>query len=183
MTTPTTSQPKAFDPPEDLDGLRPAAVSWNVAWVVAGLVVALWLFRYIFRRLRVKDPPAVAQPAEPREPIQTTLVKRLRGLEPQIPFEQREREEFFFALSMVLREVIEFKSGLRLTDMTYKEIEETLPEQRTPLGDDELREVLEFLKKADQIKFAGKGLGVIEADADKEKVVGWVRVLLGGALI
>lgn len=182
---PTQTAKTPFVPPHDIYELTAPRTPWDL-WVLASILgVALILFLIFFIRKWKQRIPS----AEPAKVMKKTvdpkveLANRLHRLEAKTPFLLQEREEFFYQLSMILRGFIELKTGLRATDMTSQEISEQLEQQRSPLSDQEVSAVLSFLHRADQIKFAGEDIGVVEAERNKADVEQWARSLMGGPLL
>jgi hypothetical protein len=161
--------------PHDIRGLVPYEAQWRrlalpaLLALIAVLVVtalALW-----WRRRR-RRPAPVAPPEDPWD----ALLRRIRTLALKTPFERLAQEEFFFELSMLLREGIELRTGVRATDLTFQELRAPL-RAKLPLATAEVERVLGFCERADQVKFAGTGSDRAEADAARSTVDGWVRQL------
>lgn len=180
---PPNGKAAELQPPHDISGLTPKPPpykEWAFYACLSLLVVFLVLFLY--KKLRRRVVPDIIKPSKPKLDPRAGLKGRLQRLQISDSFGKSEREEYFFELSLILRNFIEIKTSLKLTDMTYREIEKSLRQERLPFANEEIEQILSFLSKADQIKFACRQVGVIEAEKDKEQVVEWIRNLYGGVL-
>ncbi len=159
--------------PHDIRGLLPYQTPWWVygLWAMGGMLVlalAYWAYKYWKSRKKL----AAEFPVDPWD----DLAGRLSALKPPLPFVGKAQEDFFYLLSLLLREGVELRTGIPATDRTYKELKLPL-QQKLPFGQTEVDAVLRFLERADWIKFAGVPSDVEEATACLATVERWVRDL------
>ena len=162
--------------PHDIRGLLPYSWPW---WEYAlwGLLVAAVLALvgfggwYFYRKWRARRDLAITN-EDPWE----IFGRRLTALRPPMPFSGSEQEEFFFQLSLLVREVIELRTKVPATDRTYQELREPL-RRKLPLSTEEVEAVLAFLERADLVKFAGAPSSVAEAEAALSRVGRWLQKL------
>jgi hypothetical protein len=137
--------------PNDIKGLvdYPPSMLW--LWCLLGVVVIIlcvWLIRWV-RTKRKKQ-----------EPLKLTEKDRLRLLEEAIarlgvpnPFTQQSAKDFFFHLDMSLREFIEARLGVFVTNMTLQETIAALSASEA-VSQSTCQEIKTFLQRCEQIKFA-----------------------------
>jgi hypothetical protein len=158
--------------PHDIRGLLPY-VPWGtyILWFLIGAaaLAALLYFLRVRRRRRHERP---APPIDPWD----DLKNRLRALRPGLPFGRKEQEEFFFQVSLLLREAIELRTKIRATDLTCQELKEPL-RRKLPMAQTDIDGILAFLERADMIKFAEAPSDRAEADTAAGQVAAWAREL------
>ncbi len=170
-------------PPHDIVGLTPYKLPWSyIALSILGLAVLFGVGFWLIKKIRREKQIEAARPVDPEQ----VLLDRLYRLKPSEPFTTAAREDFFFELSMILREFVEIKTGIAVTDMTTPEIMGRLtPWVGKPgfnLNSEELTRLGLFLEKADSIKFAHAESGIVEAEQARDRVFDLVRTLLGRML-
>lgn len=160
--------------PHDIHGLIPYQPTlldyWP--WLLAGALTLLacsLLWRWWSKR---KKQPKPVPPVNPWDLIE----RRILALQPNEPFVGKDREQFFYDLSLALREAIERRTGLRATDMTLSELCSPLA-RLSPFAHESTDAVLAFLKRADFIKFAEAPASRDEALLDAQNVRQWVMDL------
>lgn len=160
--------------PHDIRGLIPYVTPWWVyliyvgaALLLAGLAFAAW------RYWKHREKKVVVIP--PRDPWDV-LAERAGFLLPKPPFEGKAQEDYYFELSMLLREAIELRTKIRATDLTFQELREPV-RKKLPLPTNDVESVLQFCEHADQVKFAAKPSGIGEAESARQQVESWVRAL------
>ncbi len=159
--------------PHDVRGLMPFHTPWweYALWALGAIAVAaalLLLARYLMNR----KGAGLAKGVDPW----VNLTQRLRQLKIEGPFGAEAQEEFFYRLSLLVREGIELRTEIPATDRTFKELREPL-RKRLPLATKDVEAVLAFLERADMIKFAGAPSGVEEAQASLDQAGAWLGEL------
>ena len=84
-------------------------------------------------------------------------------------------KEFYTQLSHIFREYIERKYYIRTLEMTTEEIKQN--KQFFPLKDGQFNELITFLNRADNVKYALQLPGVYEMNSDKEKIKSFIEEL------
>ncbi len=172
--TATPGLPSPQQLPHDIRGVLPYRMTLldylpYIAAGVAALTVALLALHFWRKRHRAIKP---AEPVDPWE----VLFARLAAVTPGRPFEGPAQVEFYFQLSLLLREAIERRTGVRATDSTLGELRVPL-RKKLPLTPGAIEAVLAFLERSDLIKFAGFAATPDEALAAQEQVSAWARAL------
>lgn len=161
--------------PHDIYSLTSYGILWYewlfLALGILILIVLLYLGSRLLR-LRKSDQKENIPLKSPYE----LWRERLRQLHAVPPFDRQQQAEFYFQLSLALRSCVEVATGIRATDLTYKELRQELKANRVPLPIDE-KEFLSFLHKADIIKFAEKDCSVADGQADQSKILEWLETL------
>lgn len=114
--------------------------------VLAGLLVWLWRRRVPFDA----GGEDIAVPSESPYQIARKKITALRRQDPDSPENIRQS---YSDLSYVLREFLEFQYFVRALEMTTSDIETS--RMLLPLEETDLSDLLDFLKRADLVKFAG----------------------------
>jgi hypothetical protein len=162
--------------PHDIRGLLPYQTPWwhyalagLAAVVVAGLLA--WGIWYLLKKRRSK-----AREERPVDPWDA-LESRLGVMLPPGEFPRGiVQENYFYSLSLILREAVELKTGIRATDLTLYELKNPLRRQ-LPFREEDIEAVIHFLERADMVKFAGAPSQREEALGDHGRVKMWVREL------
>ena len=89
---------------------------------------------------------------------------------------QKSLAQFFFSLSLLFRKSIEATSDIYATDLTVRELKVPIKTKILPLRS-RSNEVIEFLERAEVIKFAGAKTSVDEALEYKKMVIEWMSKL------
>jgi hypothetical protein len=161
--------------PHDIRGLVPYETPWYMyaAYVGAGVLLALaiyLLYKWWQRKQANKVIPEVVVDhwAE--------VKKKIKHSHPQEPFEKPQQIEFFYQMSLLLRECIELRTKIRATDLTYQELKDPI-DRKLPLKSNEKTDILLFLERADMIKFAEKKTTLDEAREYKKQIGLWASML------
>lgn len=161
-----TQQPQLNDITGLADyGLR-FAVLWP--WILVGFisfVLLWWLVRWWSKRPRKETSGPKLEPARPVDLV-TRLSNELANIKITEPFDQKNRELFYFILSGVLRGFIELRTNISATDCTLTELKQHLSRSLLQLSDDEWEGMWEFLIRADLIKFAERDSNSDQAKQD-----------------
>ena len=159
--------------PHGLRGALAIYPQWLVllilALLIVSLVAALVLMWRWWRRRRLNRPRAGIDPWD-------ELLARVTALTPAQPFTKAAQEDFFAHLSLFLREGIERRTGLPATDRTYQELRVPLKDQSF-LPKEQGEALLQFLQRADLVKFAASPSGDGEARAAASQVAAWITAL------
>lgn len=159
--------------PHDVRGLMPFHTPWW-EYVLYGLAVVavagalLLLSRFLLRR-RAAGEVAALDPW-------VGLTHRFRQLTVPVPFGTRAQEDYFYALSLLVREGIELRTEIPATDRTLKELRDPL-RKKLPLAPKDVEAVLQFLERADLVKFAGAPSDQAEAEACHAAAGRWLASL------
>lgn len=175
-TLPTTGMEQK--PPHDIAELlayefRFSDYMWELA--IAGGVLLAVVIAFLIWKYRKKPEKVVYSPPPPDPWV--VLEQGLREMLPPQPFDNREvQEEYFFQLSMKLREAIELRTEVPATDKTLRELKRPLLD-RSPLPRQTTESMLGFLSRADMIKFAEAETNLEEAKTSYESVYDWMNSL------
>lgn len=165
----SASVPK--DLPHGIEGLEAYPFEWGpwLLFLLVAVILALAFFAY-----RYWQQKKISQ-VHTRD-FAKEIYQEIRDLQVPELFEKKQQEQFFYDLSFRLRQYLEFKLGLTITDMTFKELQEPLLKQEK-LSEDLKDNIIAFLKKAEFIKFAHKLATRSEAADSKEIVLDWCRAV------
>ena len=128
---------------------RPIWFDITIGLIILVILLALiyTLYRWYRKRPRVETSTPVKTPWE-------LLLEELQGWESKASFQTAsDGREFFFGLSLLLRRGIELGLDIPATDLTLREIRHRLRLSPRAQGI-ESTTLLEFLDRADMIKFA-----------------------------
>lgn len=161
----SSSSPAPLNLPHELKGL--VAYGWGLpsetilallalAVAAVGLGLAFWWW-YKRRKQRVKlgEHPILG------------MAREIATLMPPEPFVRAAQADYFFKLSMLLRQVIEVSCGFPATDLTLKELRLPL-RSFLPFPVATVDEILKFCERAELIKFAS-------ADSERGEALAWQR--------
>jgi len=87
-----------------------------------------------------------------------------------------EQKEFYFQLSMLLREFLEYQFYFPATDLTFYELQGTL-KTISAIDSQTVQEILRFLHFSDKVKFSEKTVDYQRAEEDKHRVFQWFSQL------
>lgn len=165
------------DLPHDVRGLIPYRASWtDHIWLIGAILALLALAAAAFFAYRRWRSRRVA-PVVPTEPFAVRARRRIRELTPQPPFDDRaQQRQYYFELSLFLREVLEHCTQIAATDMTHAELRRALESDARGIRDS--GEVLRFLHRADLVKYADQEALLREAEADHALCRKWVEDFL-----
>lgn len=158
-------------PPHNIYSLMPASFPWAFIALVglAIIVFFVWLYR---RKPRSAHPEVAIQ----RDYVAETraLILRLRPPHDAFPL-GKVQEEYFFALSIALRKLIFYRHQINAVGATVRELDRRL--LALPLPEQTINEILAFMRRADQVKFAKQPSDLAQAQADYTQVVSWTKML------
>lgn len=168
-------------PPHGLMGLQELAWPWSVYTLLGlGLIFIAFVAWRLWRWLQ-QSKQAAAQTAVPIVDPWQALQQNFTRLRVEEPWDQPNSEQFFFALSFLLRQAIELKTQMPVTGQTLAEVRMTL-QKSLHFSANFKTELLEFLSLAEQLKFAGQSLDAFQAEQQRLKVETWLEQLQQGVL-
>jgi hypothetical protein len=164
------------DLPHDIRGVVADPTPWWVHALVLLAVVALaaalaLVGRKVWRRWR-DGRKAKTVGVDPWD----VLLGEIKAMTPPDPLTREQAEEYYFALSLKLRQAIERRTSVAATDMTTGELRDLL-RRRLPLSPTDVKEVVDFLERADVVKFAAVPSDTVEAEAWKARALRWAESL------
>ncbi|MDZ7738486.1 MAG: hypothetical protein U5K32_05350 [Bacteroidales bacterium] len=121
-------------------------------WVLLAVVIAVaawFLYRYLQRRSKKKEPEG---PKMPDEPIHIISFRELDKLEKKRLWQAGKIKEYYSRLTEIIRYYLEIRYGIRALEMTSEEIIEGLAGKDINEGDMVL--LRSILRNADLSKFA-----------------------------
>ena len=111
----------------------------------------------------------------PRDRVRDARAKIIR-LKPPNPFPiGTVQENYFFALSIAFRELVEYRFQLPVIGATLREVTPQL--QKLPLARTTLANIEAFMQRADAIKFAAQPSNLEQAQQDHQQVIKWMQQL------
>jgi hypothetical protein len=171
-----TQQNPAAGLPHDIRGLLPYHTPWwhyALGGLLAVVLGALLLWGLWSLRVHLRSKARPLPPVDPWD----TLESRIRVLLPPGDFSRGPAQEnYFFNLSLLLREAIELRTGIRATDLTLYELRTPL-RRKLPFALQETEAVIGFLDRADMVKFASAPSNREEALGDHHRVLQWIDQL------
>lgn len=170
--------------PHDIAEIIPYNTPWYyyaVAVLAVLLLVLTCYLVYKFISNKINNKPKVIIPIDPWE----TLLSDLKKVIPVEPFAKQSQVEYYYRLSLLLRQAIEYRTQVRATDLTFQELKVPL-DKKLPFKTDDRLALINFLEKADYIKFAESEASLDEAQESRDQVKVWVKRLrpnedLGGS--
>jgi hypothetical protein len=167
--------PQGEAPPHGMRDIIPYGLSWDEIWpkllLALMILLACALLYFLWKRYFKKKIKEVV----PEDPF-VVLESRLAKMHPPEPFEGKSCVQYFFDLNMIFRQFIELTSGVPATDLTLQELKEPL-RFKSPLSRDTTEEVIRFLERSENIKFAGFFTDINEAKESHLQVMRWVSYL------
>lgn len=164
--------------PHDIRELLPYAPPWwvylaTVLLLLGVVAILVWAWR-VWRQRRRRG-----RQDTPVDPWQQML-SALAAMPAEVPavgeWPARAREDFFYRLSLLLRQGIEWHAAIPATDLTLGELKQPL-RQRLVVQAVPVDAVLAFLERADQVKFAAAPATIEEALAAVRQVRNWIEAL------
>lgn len=159
--------------PHEVFSLMPYRFPWLLLLALSTILVVL-LVAIVFY-LRKRKPQSIALPASPRDLVRETRAKILRLKPPEHFPVGTVQQNYFFALGIAFRELIEYRFKVKAIGATLKEIKPRL--QVLPLSLPTIENIIEFMTRADQIKFADRPSDPEQARKDHKQVVVWAQKL------
>lgn len=174
--TPTSSELKESDdmPPHGIRGSAAHETNYEAIGLIAlSILFATILAYFIFVKYKRK-PKALTSPA-PVDPL-VAIIDEVKQSFPQEVFGPKEQEDYFYRLSVCLRQLIEKVTQIPASEATIRELRPMLSE-KLPIESNERQALIQFLDRADQIKYAGIRSDRGEAEAARESVLQWMLML------
>ncbi len=161
-------------PPHGIYALMPPHFPWVMLAIIIAIIILLGVA--IFFYLRRRRPTVVIQAAiTPRDRVRAARAKIIR-LKPPNPFPVGTvQENYFFALSIAFRELVEYRFQLPVIGATLYEVIPQL--QKLPLARTTLANIEAFMHRADAIKFAAQPSDLEQAQQDHRQVIKWMQQL------
>ena len=156
--------------PHEIYSILPYRFPWLslVVATVILLVIIVVIVSYLYRRRK-------QQPIEVTRDIVADTKAKIINMRPCEPFDQQAQRQYFFALSISFRELIEYRCRIKAIGATIKELQPRL--QLLPMPLTTIKTIVDFMTRADQIKFAGQTTNLEQAQQDHRQVVSWVKRL------
>lgn len=142
--------------------------------ILLGAVVGIILLGLLYGVVRWYRSRSHKTPIKVTKTPWELLLEELKEWESRADFKTAvEGREFFYGLSLALRKGIELAFGIPATDLTLKEIKSRL---RSGQGLDGgmMKELFDFLDRADMIKFADAPTDIHEARQSFQLVKQWL---------
>lgn len=159
----------------DIEGLIPYAVPWwQYALLAVGIIFLLVLLVLLWQWWK-KKKASTPQPVDPFAHWHA-LSRQAQGLQPELVMAQGGAKELYFQYSLILRTAIEYATGARATDMTFREVQ-PLVRRKLSVHADVAEQMLAFLQTADLVKFADRETTEAEAVQFKQELIGWILEL------
>lgn len=159
--------------PHEIFSLMPYRLPWLALLILSLIAVALLVAIIIYFRKR--RPKHTILPASPRDLVRETRAKILRLKPPEHFPVGKVQQNYFFALGIAFRELIEYRFKVKAIGATLREIKPRL--QVLPLSLPTIEIIVEFMARADQIKFADRPSDLEQARKDHKQVVIWTQKL------
>ena len=172
-TVPSTSQ-SDDSPPHGIRGTASNEPNYELLGLAALSIFLVIVTAYlIFVRFKKKAKKQAAPP--PIDPL-LALINEVKQSFPQEVFGPKEQEDYFYRLSVCLRLLIEKVTKIPASEATIRELRPLLNE-KLPVDPSVRQSVIQFLDRADQIKYAGIRSDRGEAEAARENVLQWMLML------
>lgn len=156
--------------PHEIYSILPYRFPWlSLIIGLVALLLVIAIVGYLFYRRRKLPPSELAV-----DVVAETTAKIL-ALRPCQPFDEQAQRQYFFALSISFRELLEYRCRIKAIGATVKELRPRLQLLPMPLAT--IKTIVDFLNRADRIKFAGQTTDLEQARQDHRQVVGWVKKL------
>jgi hypothetical protein len=142
-------------------------------WVIVLLssLVFIVVFYLLFRKFYKKK----AKPEVIIDPF-VEAIEKLKLVFPHKPYNRKAQEHFYYELSYFLRLALEITKKFRATDLTLKELRQPL-QLYLSNEKDFAHKILNFLERAELIKFAEKESSEEESLLAKSQVISWSLAL------
>ncbi len=166
VTTDSTKTIKDISP---LMTIKPGF--WDIFVPIILLIVIISVIILLIKKLKNKERKVVEEVkfVDTRPPYIICLEK-LDNLKKQNLLEKGNFLEFYFKLSLIMREFIELQFKINAVEMTYYEIKKAFPRNNWEIRKD----VLSFLEKSERVKFA-KYIPSLE---NSEEMLSWFENFL-----
>ena len=154
--------------PHEIYSIIPYRFPWLLLVVGIVVLVIVSVVIYLYRRKK-------QQPIEVTRDIVADTKAKIIGMHPREPFDEQAQRQYFFALSISFRELIEYRCRIKAIGATVKELQPRLQLLPMPLAS--IKTIIEFMTRADRIKFAGQTTDIEQARQDHRQVIGWIERL------
>lgn len=165
-------------PPNDIFG--PVAVFPEMGRLTVLLLLAAvfaWFAWWYWKKSRKRLAKIPLTPAPKPADDEMTIWRRFDELTPVEPFAEEHRQNFYGALTEILRSALARRLDDPLVAATTAELRVRLV-VRSPLSVDDTHQLLGFLEAADHVKFARRVATRDEALHGKEEVRRWLIKIL-----
>jgi hypothetical protein len=159
----------------DIDPPLPLPYTWAdykpyVIWGGAGLLLAL-LGLLLYHRYGRKRPEEPA-PVTAGEPVEQSILHRLREMEHLRHWESAPPKAFYLELTHLLRRYMEIRTGIRALEMTSEELLEAFSAQ---FGHQDRYFLSELFRTADLAKFARHNPPLSDGQRYLRAVIEWIE--------
>ena len=157
--------------PHEIYSLLPPGFPWH-EWVavICLFLGVLALFAFIYYR----RPSSSSQQLEEKVDLVALAYREILKLHPPKNFPiGKVQEEYFYALGIALRQLIEQRWSIKAAGSTLAELTPLM--HRVPLPRETVSDMLAFMELADQIKFASRPSSLEEAERKHQQVVLWAK--------
>jgi hypothetical protein len=134
------------------------------------LPICTFLWRRWKKRHPVNVPQIVIHPLD-------RIRDKVSSMVPEEPFAEKVQEDYFYELSLTLREFVEELLKIPATDRTLKELRDPL-RRSLPLAAERISDLLQFLDRADMVKFAKAPATIQEARRCHDDVKLWIAHMM-----
>ena len=156
--------------PHEIYSIMPYRFPWlSLVVAIVAILIIVGIIVYLYRQRKQQ------QPIELTRDIVADTKAKIISMRPCEPFDQQAQRQYFFALSISFRELIEYRCRIKAIGATVKELQPRL--QLLPMPLTTIKTIVEFMTRADQIKFADQTTDLEQARQDHRQVVGWVERL------
>ena len=156
-------------PPHEIYTLLPYRLPWLLLLLV--VLAVLTFFLWLYFRKRRPQRLLVAK----RDLVADARAQILR-LRPPAHFPRgKVQENYFFALGIAFRQLLEYRWKIKTVGATVREIKPRLVV--LPLTAQTREEIVAFMQRADQVKFANHAASLTQAQEDYQQVVQWTKIL------
>tara|TARA_B100001113_G_C21122072_1_gene627780 strand:- start:1380 stop:2243 length:864 start_codon:yes stop_codon:yes gene_type:complete len=125
-------------------------------------LIAIWKKRKISKHMKI-DYSFTEDPKD-------RAIRRLRNLD-----DSKLSKEYYFLLSHIIREYIEFKFFIRTLEMTTQEIVNS--REIFPFNHDIFLDLIQFFHEADEVKYARKIYNSEKMQSDKNRIETFIDIL------
>ncbi len=162
---------------QDIHAIRPPVAAgidpvllWLIPAIVLGIAALVLAGIFLKRRLKNRAAPRPDKAVLPQIPPYQTAMAALRQMKADRVTDAR---QFYFELTLVLRQYLDGSFNCRTCEMTSQEFVRVLsfPE----LGKELKQQVIRFVNASDPIKYGGDMPSADQVKEDIERVIGFVE--------
>jgi len=145
---------------------------WDFFVPILILIIIIFITYFTIKKIKRKD--GIVEEIKPvdNRPPYIICLEKLNELQNQKLLEKGEILEFYFKLSLIMREFIEMEYKIHAVEMTYYEIKQVFPRTNMEIR----KHILSFLEKSERVKFA-KYIPSLE---NSEEMLHWFFDFLNG---